>query len=859
MLERAEALADALLLRRPDQQAQELATLDAEDPTLARHVRYLMAGADTSAQARWSAAEERFRRSLDETEDARNLRGNIGRFVVKRPLGSGGSGAVYLAEREQVGGLVALKVLLRAEERESFLREQRIHASLIHPGIPRFHHGDPDSARPYFALEYVEGLPITKHCEQHRANLRERLRLMREVCQAVAYAQTHYIHRDLKPDNILVKAEDAGAFSVRVLDFGVALPLGGRASAGGALSTAEATAPGGFTYGYAAPEQYVFGPLSPATDVYALGVLLYELLSTRHPFGDIRDPTRYEEIVQQALAGSLPKVSQAARYARVERVLGRVSASAWRDLDRLVDKAMRVDPSERYQNVAELLADLENFEHARPLAARPPTLPYRVGKFVRRHPVLVLVSLAFTVLTTTFVTQLWSAYSEAHQQAESARRATRFMSLALTGGEWSAAPRRDLTLGEVLDRLVAASDLLSGDPRLKAELLARAGNLYAALGRYEYARTLLREAVALRTQALGPNAAEVGWDHFGLAEVERQLGEHARASQHAQKALAVADPVLRVLATVELGRGLNAQGKHVDAAQFLARMDAQLSGSKLPAELVDGVRYELANAYRLMGRLDEAERLHEASLTLARAQGQAPSIAESLLSLADLDEARGRPEQALKRAQEAATLFEKYYGAEHPDTLGALTLAARLWNSVGEHEKAAEVSQRVLTARAALQLGDHEQEALALHALCTAELALERAEAALGCARRVRALEEKLHQNEAHPHLVRALEHNTLALLLQNDREGAEQLLRDALRMVQALSPQSALAVAQARVHLGQLLARTARCAEGRQELMSALELLAKLEPPPHPYRRAAQEALTACQASSSLDVGSAY
>ncbi len=850
-LERAQDLAEELGGWTDEARRRRLAELATEDQVLAELVAHLIEGARPTAQQHLAATIDRFDEVLDDSAAARGLRGSFGGYRILEAIGSGSGGAVYRAKREKVGGDVALKVLLHPEEREPFLREQRIHASLIHPGIPRYHHGAPDAPLPYFALEFVSGRPITEHCREVRANLQERLRLMQEVCQAVAYAQGHYLHRDLKPDNVLVTRERRGPSSARVLDFGAAVPLAGRAQAPLAGHDEDALPPAGFSYGYAAPEQYTMQPLSPATDVFALGVLLYELLATQRPFGDTDDP---EQIVQRTLETDPPPVSVAAARAGARAVLGRVSASAWRDLDRLVATAMSRDPARRYPNAGALLADLINFEQSRPLSARKPRLSYRTGKFVRRHPWLVLTSLLFLTGTTVSAVHLQRAYQEARLQAESATRAGRFMTLALTGGQWSAAPRRDLTLGEVLDRLMAASEQLSIDPPLKAELLARAGNLYGAIGQYARAEELLSEALALRK--LRPDAFELPWDYLGLAEVQRERGKlndalvSTRRAQYLAAQRILQDPELRAVSTLALARVLNLLGRHNLAAPMLLQT-ARVLANYIPAELLDALHYELGNAYQAGGRLEEARRLHADSLQLAEAQGDLPSIAESLLSLANLDEQMGNPADAEARARRAVTLYEDYYGAESPATLSARVLQARMLNSLGRPEAAAEVSHRALDVARRVYREPHETTALALHALCHAEIAMLHAEQALTCAEEVREVERALHREApGHAHVVQALERLAEAWELKPDGARAEHSLREAVQEAHRIVPSSPLDLARTKGNLGHLLLELSRCSEAVLELDESARILKAAEPEPQRFLKRVREDLAACQSA---------
>ena len=300
----------------------------------------------------------------------------IGRYVVQQHLGEGGMGAVYLARREPLGDLVALKLLRdpwgSPARRRRFASEQRLLARLNHRHIARLYDAGFEGETPWFAMEYVQGEPIVAYCRMHVVSLRDRLRLFRAACEAVSYAHRNLIvHLDLKPSNVLVSTEG----EVKLVDFGIARQLSPN---GGTEKTA--TVRRWLSLGYAAPEQLRGGPLDVQADVYSLGVILYELLAGTRP----RD---FDEVAftepAECLAADPPRVSAAARTGK-QGV--HASKSAWRDLDLICETAMRADKAERYRSVDALIADIDSFLDDRPLAARHTrTSAYRIGKFLRRH------------------------------------------------------------------------------------------------------------------------------------------------------------------------------------------------------------------------------------------------------------------------------------------------------------------------------------------------------------------------------------------------------------------------------------------------------------------------------------------
>src|SRR6202046_1887030 len=319
----------------------------------------------------------------DPTADSQPFK-EFGPYRIIKMLGEGGMGVVYLAEREDLGSQVAIKILrdawLSPARRARFAAEQRTLAQLNHPSIARLYDADtsPDGT-PFFVMEYVEGIPLTDFCQQHNCSVAERLRLFRDVCEAVLYAHQHaVIHRDLKPSNILVK-DDA---TVRLLDFGIAKQLESLGEPGHALPNPTMTGLRFMTPAYAAPEQIRGEQVGIQADVYSLGVVLYELLAGRLPFDlSNRTPAQAEKVLTEQ---ETEKPSTAAEHApdSIAKNLPPALASkrAWADLDVLCLTAMHKDVRQRYQSVEALIRDVDHYLRGEPLEARPDTLRYTVGK-----------------------------------------------------------------------------------------------------------------------------------------------------------------------------------------------------------------------------------------------------------------------------------------------------------------------------------------------------------------------------------------------------------------------------------------------------------------------------------------------
>jgi serine/threonine protein kinase len=329
----------------------------------------------------------------------------IGPYRIVRELGRGGMGAVYLAERadEQYQKQVAIKLIKRGMDTDSVLRhfrnERQILAGFDHPNIARlFDGGTTEDGLPYFVMEYIEGLPIDEYCNKHTLALPEYLRLFREVCAAVTYAHRHLvIHRDIKRTNILVTADGVP----KLLDFGIAKIL---QAGDGALPFVTMTGMRLMTPETASPEQVRGEPVTTASDVYSLGVVLYELLTGRFPY---RFSSQTPREIERAITEQAPEKPSTAVFKNQQSKI--INPKFIRgDLDNIVLMALRKEPARRYQSVEQLSEDIRRHLETRPVLARADTVSYRAGKFIRRNKIalaagsLILLSLVAGLIATTW-------------------------------------------------------------------------------------------------------------------------------------------------------------------------------------------------------------------------------------------------------------------------------------------------------------------------------------------------------------------------------------------------------------------------------------------------------------------------
>ena len=417
---------------------------------------------------------------------------DFGPYRITKLLGEGGMGVVYLARRDDLGSVAAIKILrdawLSPARRERFAAEQRTLAQLHHPSIAQLYDADtlPDGT-PWFVMEYVEGVPLTDYCRTHGTSIEGRLELFRAVCEAVQHAHGHaVIHRDLKPSNILVTADG----TVKLLDFGIAKHL---EDVEGPVDQTR-TGLRLMTPAYAAPEQIRGDRVGIHTDVYSLGVILYELLAGRLPF-DLTGKTPAE-------AMSIVVEQEPARLVAGGEAPPVAGHASWADLDVLCLTAMHKEPARRYQTVEALIRDMDHYLAGEPLEARPDTVRYRLGKFVRRNrgPVaaaaLVLAVLVGTVVFYTV--RLARARNQAVAEAARTERIQRYMVQLFQGGDEAVGPADSLRVVTLVERGIAEARNLDGEPLVQAELYQTLGTISQQLGNLERADSLLSLALDRR-------------------------------------------------------------------------------------------------------------------------------------------------------------------------------------------------------------------------------------------------------------------------------------------------------------------------------------------------------------------------
>jgi len=427
----------------------------------------------------------------------------IGLYKIKKRIGIGGMGEVYLAGRidEKFNQNVALKLMRHGisskDQARRFEQERSILSSLNHPNIARLLDGGiSEDGRSYYVMEYVDGISIAEFCKQHDCTLQQRIQLFKQVCKAVQYAHSNFIvHRDLKPENLLVNSSG----TVKILDFGIAKMIDQSLDEKTLLQTSSGLRM--LSLKYAAPEQITLEPITTATDVYSLGTLFFELVTGTHPF-DLKNRTLHEtEYIIRHRTPPCPS-----------RISSRWSSKLKGDLDAIILKALRKEASERYDSAQSMLDDIERFESSLPVSARHDSILYRSKKFIRRHslPLFFTGFILFLIAGfTLFYTQRISDEKRfAELQAQKAEQITMFLMDMFEASNPSQSGGEIPSARDMLERGEIEAAKLEGHPELKAQIFEVIGEIYRRLGLYNKAESLLRESFSIRQNVFGHNHLE---------------------------------------------------------------------------------------------------------------------------------------------------------------------------------------------------------------------------------------------------------------------------------------------------------------------------------------------------------------
>jgi eukaryotic-like serine/threonine-protein kinase len=774
----------------------------------------------------------------------------IGPYRILRRLAQGGMGVVYLAEREDFDRTVAIKLLpdagLTPEREQRFLQERRILALFDHPLICRlFDAGVLTDGTPYLIMEYLDGVPLTTYCEEKGLGLEARLRCFRQACVAVQHAHRHLlIHRDIKPENILALAGDEeGRPAIKLLDFGIAKHL--EAAGEGQLT---ATGRGPMTLAYASPEQLSGDPLTVATDVYSLGLILYRLLTGTLPF-DFAGLGPAEAAERVRSRQPEPPWRRVRGRAGAPSFVSSVGARVWADLNVLCLTALASEPERRFPTVEAFLRDLDHFLDGEPLEARPAGLMYRLGKFVRRNrgPVAAGILLAgFGVGLSAFYTyRLAKARDAAVAEAASAQRIRRFL-LGLFESEDPDLPgRRDFTVGMLMERGVREAQGLESDPALQAELFQIWGEAYRRMARFDRSQALLEEALKRRRLLYGDRDPEVGDSLRALSLLRVDQDDLKGAERLIREALA------RVQAGVSrqhpayaetlgaLGMVLRSQGRYQAAIEHLGKAVRLQEESGDVGGLISTLG-TLAEAHWYLGNYREADHLNRRRLTLIEGHlgTNHPAYAETLSNLGASREQLGFAEEAEGFYRRALRINEAYHGREHPSVASNLSLLGQLLNSQGRHEEARRCLEEALDLRERIFGPNHTDVARTLSHLADFHLS-RRTPKDLAVAEAYFNRELAIYRatfSGPHPWIATAISNLATVAFRRGQLDLAEKRQREALAVYKSLLQPNHVDVAIAQIKLGQVLAERRKYAEALEHLLEGHRILATQANPSMPW-----------------------
>ena len=726
-------------LQRPAAEREAfLARASVDDPALQDEVRSLLVASDD---------EGLLPDTLERPAPAVPLLQWVGPYHLLRELGRGGMGTVYLAEREGEGFTqrVALK-LMRPDYADpriiaALARERRILARLEHPGIARFiDGGTTGSGQPFIAMEYVDGTPLLQHAEAAGLDVRGRVALLKEVCGAVQHAHRQLVvHRDLKPGKILVGADGRA----KLLDFGIATVLDDP-SRGASPDTAPWLTPA-----YASPEQVRRQPVSTVTDVYALGIILYELLSGRSPH-DLKDGSL--RAITEAICEQVPEPPSSAARRAGHPDRARVIAG---DLDHVVMRALAKSPGERYGSVEQLCDDLQAWLDHLPVRAGPDSVGRRARRFVLRHRTLVAAgAITFAALVAGLSATLWQARraglerDRAQQALVRSEEVTRFLLSLIESADPRRTPGGDTTTGRAIRQLgLARVEELKDQPIVQADVLDALGRVLGTIGQYERSTELHLRAVGLRRAALGVHHPDVAPSIVALGTSLRRRSRYVQAEARYREALALQQAALGIydartgetimeLAYLMPYRGRMAEAESLyavaqdvftrtvgpdDRRTLLARQrritivrvrDVGLAEAEARALLVDAERalgpddpftanlpFHLGD-YIALQRPDDPEAewwFREGIARVERRSGRRTlELIHGLHSLAEARIRRGDYAEAESLLQRSLGINEALLGPAHAGTAGALGMLASLYERTNRLAEAEQVRLEVL-------------------------------------------------------------------------------------------------------------------------------------------------------------------
>jgi serine/threonine-protein kinase len=808
----------------------------------------------------------------------------LGAYQIKQPIGEGGMGAVYLAARadDLYQRQVAIKIVRAgfvgsAAMLQRFSSERQILANLDHPNIAQlFDGGVTADGMPYLVMEYVAGMPINLYCHQQNLNTTQRLRLFMAVCAAVDYAHKNLIvHRDLKPANILVTEDGVP----KLLDFGIARLLDDESRD---EMTRTRTVDRLMTPEYASPEQIRGEPVTTATDVYALGLLAYELLTGVRPFqlegaspldaaqtichtSPVIPSEMVRTLERQAISENRPSTS-----AQLSKAPEDARRALRGDLDNIILMAMRKEPSRRYASVTALTADIESHLLGFPVHARPDTWSYRTDKFIRRHKLGIATTAMMVIGLIGFSIGMALLAQRATREKNIAQRESEFLASIFQAATPDQGQGKEITARELLDQAAKRiQDELNDEPQLKATLLDNIGHAYERLGHYPEAVRELTLALTLRRQAGEANSANFAGTEDLLGTALRLQAQYKAAEPFFRDSLAIrrrevkgdsaavagtlddlgeclyweekmpeAESVLREALAIDRRLGPNyggatlnylalvveSKGDYLEARQLLREsleVNRRNEGPMSP-DYVDSL-HNLAGAEIDSGDLIGAEAAERESLDLrTRILGKDhPDLIYSLNNLGWILLEEGKWREAQPFLEENLRVARLNFGESNPRIAAPINNLGHFYEEKGDYKTAEKDYRQAIAILTATDGGESIMSAKALANLARLNLDEGSFAESESNARAALALREK-RAAAGSPQIAASLIDLAESRAFQGDTAQAETLLRRALAMRQAKFTPDHMAIVDARVRLSEVLIEEKRFAEAEALLRTA-------------------------------------
>ncbi len=752
----------------------------------------------------------------------------IGPYRLIREIASGGMGQVYLAVRndEQFKRYVALKVIRKELVDEHilnrFYEERQILASLNHPHIARlFDGGTTDEEIPWFAMEYVDGVPVTDYLAQRKASIETRIRMFLKICAAVQYAhQNLVIHRDLKPENILINEEG----DPKLLDFGIAKLISfelktNRTQFQHRIMTPE----------YASPEQVRHDPITTASDVYALGVLLYKLLTGSLPY---EFQKRTPVAIENTVCNTIPELPSSKTGSNI--IKG--------DLDSIIMKSLKKDPSERYSSAEQLAGDLNRYLENRPVLAQKDSIGYQARKFVSRNKWSIAISAVIAMLVVTFAIvtfvqskAIQARAVEAEQQRERAEQISLFLTNLFELVNPDEAQDNALSAVELLQRGAERVETEFGDqPQQQADLYLAISDVFESLGSFDEALHLAKKANKLLNEFHEDIHPEIARSLNSIGWVYRQKTDFAQADSFLTAALTMRRN-LYGSGHPDVARSLNdlavlkqSMGDYTATDSLLKEsIEIRKTLSEEPSEAVGVALSNYAALKYGIGDFEAAENLMKEAveILLITAGDSDMQTANAMSNLAAIMMVQQKNESALDYYQQALEVRLKILGPDHPDIASSYAHLGNLHRGTGNYGEAEELLTKAFELRSDVLGKNHEQTIDTYRLLGL--LYDSKGEFETAVAHYNKAIDGYRNLTPSgNPELAEAL-HNLGALFLNNSKPGnAEPLLRDALYMREKILGKSHSLTITSMINLGMSLSKINKITESKTLLSSGLEML---------------------------------